>query len=100
MIRIEDSLREALRAEAPSAGFAAGVMGALAQQERAARKRWVPLAFAAGIAMGVVAPSGMWLYERHRAMEAREQLRQALSITRVQLREVRQQIRNSTGSKL
>ena len=97
---LENQLKQALRDEAPPAGFAARVFS------RTQEKRWqhtwrspLTLALAAGLVAAVAIPSVVFEHrhlERARAFEARGQLMTALGITRVQIRQVKERIQRST----
>jgi len=91
-MNLEDQLREALRAEAPPAGFAARVM------ERATPwwRRPGTLAMAAALGVLAIIPPAVSEYRQQRAKEAHEQLMTALSITRTQIRHVTEQIQETT----
>jgi hypothetical protein len=109
----EDELRAALqRAPAPP-DFAAKVLAKTtlakttrAESARQARvlpfwRRPVTLALAAVLAIAALVPSAVYQYrERQRAIEARDQLVVALSITRVQLAQVKERIRQNTRHKI
>ncbi len=97
-MNLENELREALRREAAPEGFADRVLA----KTRGAGPMWrrpVVLAVAAALVMTVAIPSEVARYrrrEQRRAIEARDQLIQALAITRVQLRHAKEQIRRNT----
>ena len=87
----EDDLRRALAREPAPPDFAAQVIA------RTQPRRRFPLAFAAAVAMAVLIPSGIYQYRQHqKALEARDQLIVALTITQVQLQHVQQQIQHHT----
>jgi hypothetical protein len=100
-MNIEDDLRAALRHEAAPPDFAAKVL---------ARTRVVPmwrrpavLAMAAALVVAAVVPAG-YQYRRQqdrqqRAIEAKDQLVLALSITRVQLQRTTERIRQNTRNR-
>jgi len=97
-MNLDDDLRRALRREAAPAGFAGRVM---------ARTKVIPIwrrpmvwAVAAGLAVAAVVP-GVYEYRRHeRGIEARDQLLQALSITRVRLQHTKEKIQQNTRHRL
>ena len=87
----EDDLRRALEREPAPPDFAARIL------ERARPRRRFPLAIAAAVAVAVLIPSGIYQYrQRQKAIEARDQLIVALSITQLQLQHVQQQIQHNT----
>ena len=95
-MNLEDDLRQALAREPAPPDFAAKV---LAKTRDAAprilpfRRRPVTLALAAALGLAAVIPSAVSEYQRRqRAIEARDQLVRALSITRAQLVQVRTKI--------
>jgi hypothetical protein len=97
-MNFEDELRTALRREPAPPDFAAKVIG---------RTRVVPfwrrpatLAMAAALAVAALIPPAVNEYRRQqRAVEARDQLIEALAITKVQLLQVGQKIRQNTRHK-
>ena len=96
-VKLEDDLRAALRREPPPSDFAAPVM---------ARTRVVPflrrpiaMAIAAAVALAAVIPSVYEYRREQRGIEARDQLVQALSITKVQLQQAREKIRRNARHK-
>lgn len=96
-MNLEHELREALRREAAPEGFAARV---LAKTGHAPRwRRPATLALAAAVLLAVLIPSEVSDYrrrEQRRGLEARDQLVNALAITRVQLQHARERIRRNT----
>jgi hypothetical protein len=96
-MNLENELREALRREPAPDGFAARVLG---------KTRVIPfwrrpatLALAAGLAVAALIPSALLEHRRReeqRGIEARNQLVTALAITRVQLNQVKEKIRQNT----
>ena len=94
-MNLEDDLRKALRREPAPADFAVRVLG----KTRAVPfwRRPAALAIAAALILAALIPP----YRQHqRAVEARDQLMAALSITRVQLQQVQEKIRWNTRHKL
>jgi hypothetical protein len=97
---IEDDLRSALRREPAPGGFAARVLAKTVKTEATPRRPLV-FALAAALAAAAVIPTGVYEYrERQRGIEARDQLVQALAITRVQLQQARGKIRQVTKRRL
>lgn len=96
-MNLDDALRDALRREAAPPEFAVRVVGAA---ERRRLGRWRFLAIAAALVCAALVPVGVSEYHRRRAIEAQEQLRQALSITRAQLQQVREKIQKNTRNLL
>lgn len=96
-MNLENELREALRRESAPAGFADRV---LAKSRRTPWwRRSATLALAAALIMTVAISSEVAesrLRQQRQAIEARDQLIRALSITRVQLRHAQEQIRRNT----
>jgi hypothetical protein len=94
---LENALREALRREDAPPGFAARVSAAAEKRQRA---RWPLAAIAAALLCAALVPAGVAEYHRRRAIEAEDQLRQALSITRTQLQQVREKLQKNTRNLL
>jgi hypothetical protein len=94
-MNIDDALRDAMRREPAPAGFAAKVMDRAVKEKP---RRYLPMALAAGLVLAALAPSAVFEYRRWRALEARDQLRQALLITRVQLQAAREKVYRNTRS--
>ncbi|MEP6716788.1 MAG: hypothetical protein ABJC09_14550 [Terriglobia bacterium] len=97
---LEDNLREALRREMPSAGFAAKVLArtTLAKTPTPVWRRPVVWALAAGLAVAALVPPAVVEYRRReeaRGLEARRQLLVALSITRTKLLQVKQRVQRN-----
>jgi hypothetical protein len=98
-MNFEDELKAALRREPAPADFAARVL---------AKTRVLPfwrrpaaLATAAALTLTALVPSAVYQYRQHRrAIEARDQLILALSITRAQLQQVRERIHHNTRHKI
>ena len=87
----EDDLRRALEREPAPPDFAARVLA------HTRPRRPCPVAIAAAVAVALLGPSGIYQYrQRQKAIEARDQLIVALSITQVQLQYVQQQIQHNT----
>jgi hypothetical protein len=93
-MNVEDSLRKALRREAAPPDFAANVLAATAR-----KKPWRLLAIAAAIAIAITPPA-VNDYHRRRAIEARDQLVRAFSITQTQLERVREKLNKNTRNLL
>jgi hypothetical protein len=108
-MNLDDELRAALQHEPAPADFAAKVLAktTLARTTLAKTRgyqarvppfwrRPVTLAIAAALALAALLPPAVYRYrEQQRALEARDQLIAALSITKVQLQRVRQKIQNT-----
>jgi hypothetical protein len=103
-VNLEDDLRGALRREPAPAEFAAGVLARTIFQKPRVLPFWrrpVTLAMAAALTFAAVVPPAVYEYRRQRrALEARNQLILALSITRTQLQQVRDRIRQNTRHKI
>jgi hypothetical protein len=113
-MNFEEELRAALKHEPAPPYFAASVLAktTLAKTTLARKRqegpRVVPiwrrplsLAIAAALAVAAVVPSAVYRYhQRQRALEARDQLIVALSITRGQLQQVKERIRQNTRHKI
>jgi hypothetical protein len=98
-MNLEDDLRRALRREPAPPDFAARVL----RKTRVLPfwRRPVTLAIAAALLLAALAPPAVYEYREHqRAVEAREQLILALSITKVQLQHVKEKIRQNTRHKI
>lgn len=96
-MNLEDDLRRALRREDAPADFAAGVIEKTQAPALPFWKRPAVFAMAAGLAVAALIPPAIYQYgEERRAREARDQLMVALSITRVQLQQVEEKIRQNT----
>jgi anti-sigma-K factor RskA len=97
---LEDELRAALRREPAPRDFAAGVLAQTVSKARMPLwRRPAMLALAAVIVLAALIPSASFEYhrrEQRRALEARDQLMTALSITKVQLRQAKEKIRVNT----
>lgn len=100
-MNLEDDLRKALRREPAPPGFAATVLA------RASKTRPMPfwrrpiaLPLAAMLTVTALVPSAIYQYRRQqRAIEARDQLIAALSITRTQLQQAKEKLRETTRHK-
>jgi hypothetical protein len=106
-MNLDDELRAALRREPAPEDFAARVLAKVPESASSAarvlpfRRRPVILAAAAALALAALIPSAVYRHrEQQRAIEARDQLIEALSITRVQLQHVRERIQQNTRHKL
>jgi hypothetical protein len=108
-MNLEDDLRRALQREPAPPDFAARVLAKTAlAKSRASKLHILPfwrrpavLAIAAALVLAAVVPSGVYEYRRQRrAIEARDQLILALSITRVQLQQVKEKLRQNTRHKI
>jgi hypothetical protein len=101
---LDDDLRRALQREPAPADFAARVLSQTTLSKTRVLPFWrrpVSLAIAAALAFAAVVPQAISEYhERQRAIEARDQLVLALSITRVQLQQVKERIRQNTRHRL
>jgi hypothetical protein len=95
----EDDLRKALRHEPAPPDFAAKVLARTGRRPPA--RRAAVLALAAGLALAAMIPPAVHQYrQRQRALEAKDQLMAALSITRTQLQQAKEKIRRNTRNKL
>lgn len=95
-MNIEDDLRRALRRERAPADFAAKVLAKTTARVVPFWRRPMALAIAAALTVTALVPSGVYEYRRQRrAEEARDQLIVALSITRIQLQQVRERVRQN-----
>jgi hypothetical protein len=98
-MNFEDDLREALRHEPAPANFAEKVL-ARTSGRRPGRRAAV-LALAAALTMAAMIPPVLHQYrQRQRALEARDRLMAALSITKVQLQQMKEKIRRTTRNRL
>ena len=94
-MNIEDELRAALRREPAPADFAARILSKT-HRARIGPRPWT-LAVAAALALAALIPPAVHEYRRERrAIAARDQLIEALSITRVQLQQAKEKIRRNT----
>jgi hypothetical protein len=102
-MNLEDDLRRALEREQAPADFAARVLARATPATPRVLPFWqrpMSLALAAMLAFAALVPPAIYEYQkRRRAMEARDQLVLALSITRVQLQQVKERIRQNTRHK-
>jgi len=103
-MNLDDELKAALRREPAPADFAAKVLAkTMLAKTRGSQARVLPfwrrpvtLAIAAALALAALIPPAVYRYrEQRRAIEARDQLIVALSITKVQLQHVRERIQNT-----
>jgi hypothetical protein len=103
-VNLEDDLRAALRREPAPPDFAAKVLARTVLQTPRVLPFWrrpATLAMAAALALAAVVPPAVYEYRRHqRGIEAKNQLMLALSITRTQLQQVRERIRQNTRHKI
>jgi hypothetical protein len=113
-MNFEEELRAALRHEPAPEDFAAKVFAktTLAKTTLVRKHREGPrvvpiwrrplsLAIAAALAVAAVVPPAVYQYhQRQRALEARDQLIAALSITRVQLQQVKARLQRNTRHKI
>ena len=102
-MNLDDELRAALQREPAPTDFAARLLAKTAQKARVLPfwRRLVTLAVAAALTLAAVIPPAVYQHRRHqRAIEARDQLIVALSITRVQLEQVKERIRRNTRHKI
>jgi hypothetical protein len=98
-VNIEDDLRRALRREAAPSDFAATVLAHTTR--RSLSGRVAVLALAAALAFAVIIPTTVHQYrQRQHALQAKDQLMAALSITRAQLQQAKEKIRRNTRNKL
>ena len=98
-MNLEDDLRRALRREPAPADFAA--RGLNKTRVLPFRRRPVTLAIAAALTLAALVPPAVYQYRRRqRAIEARDQLLVALSITRSQLQHVKERVRRNTRHKI
>jgi hypothetical protein len=98
-MNLEDDLRRALRREPAPPDFAARVL----RKSRVVPiwRRPVTFAIAAALLLAALAPPAVYEYRKHqRAVEARDQLISALAITKVQLQQVKERIRQNTRHKI
>ena len=96
-MNFEDELRTALRREPAPADFAAQVLSKT--RILPFWRRPATLALAAAIALAALIPPAIYEHRRQqRAVEARDQLIEALAITKVQLLEVSEKIRQKRGT--
>jgi hypothetical protein len=112
-MNFEDELRTALRREQPPPDFAATLLSrtslskTVSLQTVSLQKRVLPfwrrpatLAMAAALAVAALIPPAVNEHRRQRrAVEARDQLIEALAITKVQLLQVGEKIRQNTRHK-
>jgi negative regulator of sigma E activity len=103
-MNFEDELKAALQREPAPADLAADLLAKTTESKTRARPFWrrpVTLAIAAAFALTAIVPSAVYQYRQYRrAIEARDQLILALSVTRVQLQQVREKINRNTRHKI
>jgi hypothetical protein len=101
-MNFEDELRSALRREPAPADFAAAVLSKTQLSKTRILPFWrrpATLAMAAALAVAALIPPAVNEYRRQqRAVEARDQLIEALAITKVQLLQVGEKIRRTRGT--
>jgi hypothetical protein len=96
---IQDELRKALRREPAPPGFAAKILARTSHRPR--DRRAVVLGLVAALALAAIVPPTVHQYrDRRRALEAKDQLMAALSITKAQLQQTKEKIRRNTRNKL
>jgi hypothetical protein len=99
----EDDLRQALRREPAPSGFAARVLAETVVRDPRVLPFWrrpLTLALAAALALGVLLPPGIYEYQqRQRGIRARNQVFAALAITRTQLKQAKDKIKVSPGTR-
>ena len=102
-MNFEDELRAALRREPVPADFAARLLSKTLLEKTRVLPFWrrpATLAMAAALAVAALVPPAVNEYRRQqRAVEARDQLIEALAITKVQLLPVGEKIRQNTRHK-
>jgi hypothetical protein len=102
-MNFEDELRAALRREPAPPDFAAAVLSKTASLQKGVlpfRRRPATFALAAALAVAALVPPAVNEYRRQqRAVEARDQLIEALAITKLQLLQVGEKIRRNTRHK-
>jgi hypothetical protein len=103
-MNLEDDLRRALRHEPAPADFAAKVLAKTRVVSLSNAPFWrrpATWAIAAALLLAALAPPAVYQYRKQRrAVEARDQLILALSITKVQLQHVRERISRNTRHKI
>jgi hypothetical protein len=102
-MNLDDELKAAFHREPAPADFAARVLAKTALKTRVLpfRRRPFGLAIAAAVALAALVPPAVYQYrEQRRGIEARDQLMVALSITRVQLEQVKEKINQNTRHKI
>lgn len=87
----EDDLRAALRREPAPENFAAEILRR--SHKQTPRRRLFLLPLAAVLATAALIPPALQYRDHHRAIEARDQLAMALTITQSELEHTRQKIR-------
>lgn len=97
-MNLEDDLRRALRREPAPPDFAARVLANT--RVLPFWRRPIALPLAAILTVTALVPSAIYQYHRQqRAFEARDQLIAALSITRTQLQQAKEKLRETTRQK-
>jgi hypothetical protein len=106
-MNFEDELRSALRREQPPPDFAARLLSRTSLSKTVSLQKvalpfWrrpATLAMAAALAVAALVPSAVYQYrQEQRALQARDQLIEALAITKVQLLQVGEKIRRTRGT--
>jgi hypothetical protein len=101
-MNFEDDLRRSLLREPAPPNFAAKVLARARRNERPAPFWRTPaiLSLAAALVIAALVPPALYEYRRERrGIEARDRLLVALSITRTQLQQAKQRIRETTRHK-
>jgi hypothetical protein len=102
-VNFEDDLRAALRREPAPADFASKILARTVLKKPRVLPFWrrpAILAIAAVLLLAAVIPPAAYQYRRQkRALEARDQLIVALSITKAQLLQAKEMIRQNTRRK-
>jgi hypothetical protein len=90
-MNLEEELRQALRRESAPDDFASQILA----RTRVTRPFWpraAAMALAASLAVAALIPSAIGYRERRRALQAKEQLATALTITSIQLQQIKEKI--------
>ncbi len=101
-MNVENELRDALRREPAPNGFAGRVLAETRAVPIRVTPWWrrpVTLAWGAVLILALMIPSEISNYRRHeqqRGLEAKEQLMNALAITRVQLQQAKARVHRNT----
>jgi hypothetical protein len=100
-MNLENELRAALRREPAPRDFAARLLSktVLSKTRMPLWRRPAMLALAAAVVLAALIPSASFEYhqrQHQRALRAKDQLMTALSITKVQLRQAKEKIRQNT----
>jgi hypothetical protein len=106
-MNFEDELRTALRREPAPPDFAARLLSRTSLSKTVSLQKvalpfWrrpATFAMAAALAVAALVPSAVYQYrQEQRALQARDQLIEALAITKVQLLQVGEKIRRTRGT--